>query len=71
MRTGSIVMPNPLTKDSSQVQHIKRNDVVQTFIKEKLAIPVARKCFTQLLKRSVSRRMFGHVKVNQTPGSDF
>jgi hypothetical protein len=40
-------------------------------MQEKLAIPVARRRFQELLKLPVSRLIFSHVKVNQTPGSDF
>jgi hypothetical protein len=36
-------------------------------MKEKLAIAVAGKSFPELLQRPFSRRMRGHVKVNQTP----
>ena len=31
MRPASIVVPNPLTKDSSQMQNIQRDDIVEAF----------------------------------------
>jgi hypothetical protein len=37
---------------------------------EKLMIVITRKCIPQLLQRPLSRRMFGHVEVENPPRSD-
>jgi hypothetical protein len=39
-------------------------------MQEKLAIAIARKCFSQLLQRPFRRRMFGDIEMYETPGSD-
>ena len=41
MRTATIVMTHPLTKASSQVRCIKRNDIVQAFATDRADQPFA------------------------------
>lgn len=40
-------------------------------MKEKLIIVIAGKCFPQLLECPLSRRMAGHIEVNEPSRSDF